>query len=136
MLSSDASFSIGVFVVFMLALGLSLAQVSVVVAAYLISSALFEIPAGVFADRFGNKFSILIGSLLMSVGFGLFAFAQGFYWFLVGYGLMGAGSAMKNGADVALLYNDLISQSRASEFKKIYGSLQFKLNLFWVLALF
>ena len=63
--SSDASFSIGVFVVFMLALGLSLAQVSVVVAAYLISSALFEIPAGVFADRFGNKFSILIGSLLM-----------------------------------------------------------------------
>ena len=134
MLSSDASFSIGVFVVFMLALGLSLAQVSVVVAAYLISSALFEIPAGVFADRFGNKFSILIGSILMSVGFGLFAFAQGFYWFLVGYSLMGAGSAMKNGADVALLYSDLTSQSRASEFKKIYGSLQFKLNLFWVVA--
>lgn len=70
----------------------------------------------------------------MSVGFGLFAFAQGFYWFLFGYSLMGAGSAMKNGADVALLYNDLSSQSRAAEFKKIYGSLQFKLNLFWVLA--
>ena len=29
---------------------------------------------------------------------------------LVGYSLMGAGSAMKNGFDVALLYNDLSSQ--------------------------
>ena len=81
MISMDSSFSIGVFVVFMILMGLSLAEVSMVVAGFLLCSSLFQIPAGVFADRFGNKVSLLIGAILMTFGFGLFAFADNFYIF-------------------------------------------------------
>jgi len=48
----DSSFSIGVFVVFMILMGLSLAEVSIVVAGFLLCSSLFQIPAGIFADRY------------------------------------------------------------------------------------
>ena len=134
MISMDSSFSIGVFVVFMILMGLSLAEVSMVVAGFLLCSSLFQIPAGIFADRFGNKVSLLIGAILMTFGFGLFAFAENFYMFLAGYSLLGSGQAMKGGADVAFIYNDLKLLGKESDFKKIYGKIEFNLNMFWVFA--
>ena len=134
MLAEDASFSIGVFVLLMLSVGLSLAQIATVVAGFLICSAVFQIPAGIFADRYGNKTSILIGAVIMTAGFGVFAFANSFLAFLFGYSLMGAGQAMKKGADVAFIYNELKRCGKPTSFKKIYGKLEFYLNLFWVVA--
>ena len=103
MVTNDSTFTIGVFVIFMLFIGLSLTEVSIVISSYLIFSSIGQIPSGIFADRYGYKTSLVIGSLFFLAGTVLFAFAQNFYWFLGGYSLMGFGSAMKQGADHAQL---------------------------------
>ncbi len=134
MVTNDSTFTIGVFVVFMLFVGLSLAEVSVVISAYLISSSIGQIPSGIFADRYGYKTSLIIGSLLFLCGTTLFAFAQNFYWFLAGYSLMGFGSAMKQGADHALLYESLRADGKQNLFKKTAGKLDLYTNIFWVIT--
>ncbi len=96
MVNNGSTFGIGVFVIFMLFVGLSLSEVSIVISSYLIVSAIGQIPAGIFADRHGYKTSLIIGSLIYLCGTLFFAFAQDFYWFLIGYSLMGFGWSIKD----------------------------------------
>lgn len=134
MIASGATFTIGVFVIFMIFVGLSLTEVSIVISAYLIVSAVGQIPSGIFADRHGYKLTLIVGSLVFLGGTIFFAFAQNFYWFLAGYSLMGFGWAMKDGADHALLYESLKSDEKQSLFKKVLGKLDFTTNIFWVVT--
>ena len=55
MVTNDSTFTIGVFVVFMLFVGLSLAEVSVVISAYLISSSIGQIPSGILLIDMGTR---------------------------------------------------------------------------------
>ena len=129
MMTNDVSFSIGVSVLYMLHLGLDLGQISLVVSAWLVFSTLGNIPAGIFADRYGNKLSIVCGGVLFLVGTVLFALAGGFYWLVAGYALMGFGSALKQGADQALLYNGLNLDGKKSLFKSTFGRMDFVNNI-------
>lgn len=134
MVANDSTFTIGVFVVFMLSIGLSLAEVSIVISSYLILSSIGQVPSGIFADRYGYKTSLIIGSLFFLGGTIFFAFAQNFYWFLTGYSLMGFGSAMKQGADHALLYEGLKADEKQNSFKKVAGKLDLYTNILWVIT--
>lgn len=134
MITSDSSFIIGIFVVYMLLIGLSLAEVSIVISGYLIFSSIGQIPSGIFADRHGYKNAMIIGSLIFLGGLILFTFAKDFYWFLGGYSLMGFGSAMKQGADHALLYEGMKNDKEEKNFKKTVGRLDFYTNIFWAIA--
>lgn len=134
MVANDSTFTIGVFVIFMLFIGLSLTEVSIVISSYLILSSIGQVPSGIFADRYGYKTSLVIGSLFFLGGTIFFAFAQNFYWFLAGYSLMGFGSAMKQGADHALLYEGLKADEKQSSFKRVVGKLDLYTNIFWVVT--
>jgi len=134
MVANDTTFTIGVFVIFMIFIGLSLTEVSIVISAYLVFSSIGQIPSGIFADRHGYKTSLIIGSLFFLAGTISIAFAQDFYWFFAGYSLMGFGSAMKQGADHALLYESLKSDKKQSSFKKVAGQLDLYTNIFWVVT--
>lgn len=131
---NDTTFTIGVYVIFMLFMELSLSEVSIVISVWLLFSSIGQIPSGIFADRHGYKKSLIIGSLFFLGGTALFAFAQNFYWFLAGYALMGFGSAMKQGADHALLYESLKADGKQSSFKKIVGQLDLYISVFLVTA--
>lgn len=134
MLTNDNSFGLGVYVIYMLWVGLSLAEMSFVITAWLLFHSLGQIPAGIFADRYGYKLSMLLGSCIFFLGTLLFAFGHNFYWLLVGYSLNGFGSAMKQGADYALLYEHLKSEDRETLYKKLAGKLDFLTNIFWVIS--
>lgn len=134
MIANDTTFTIGVFVIFMIFIGLSISEVSLVISSYLIFSSIGQIPSGIFADRYGYKKALIIGSLFFLAGTILFAFAQNLYWFLAGYSLMGFGSAMKQGADHALLYESLKADKNQSSFKKKIGKLDLYTNIFWVVT--
>lgn len=45
----------GVYVIYMLFIGLSITEVSIVISFWLILSSIGQIPAGIFADRYGYK---------------------------------------------------------------------------------
>lgn len=129
MMTNNESFSIGVSVLYMLYLGLDLGQVSLVVSAWLIFSTIGNIPAGILADRFGNKLALVLGGIFFLVGAIFFAWARDFYWLFTGYALMGFGSALKQGADQALLYNSLQSDGDAGRFKAVFGRIELINNL-------
>jgi len=134
MLTNDSNFGLGVYVVYMLWVGLSLAQMSFVISIWLIFHSIGQIPSGIFADRFGYKKSLVIGSSIFFLGTLIFASAQNFLWLLVGFSLNGFGSAMKQGADLALLYEHLKSRGKESLYKKMAGRLDFFTNIFCVVA--
>lgn len=131
---NDTAFTIGVYIIFMLFLQLSLSEVSIIISVWLISSSIGQIPSGIFADRHGYKLTLIIGGLCFLGGTIFFAFAQNFFWFLAGYALMGMGSAMKKGADHALLYESLKAEKKEGLFKKTVGRLDLVISFFLVIT--
>ena len=75
----------------------------------------FEVPTGIFADKFGRKKSIVIGTLLLALELLIFLFATAF-------AIGGIGIAFHSGSIEALIYDNLKSQNREKEMKKAMGS--------------
>ena len=95
---------------------LSFEQIGFLVSASLAAILLFEIPTGAFADIYGKKTSILIGSFLTFMGLGFLAFGSAFVSFAVGFILMRIGRAFRSGAENALLYDWLSSVEQQHEY--------------------
>ncbi|MDZ4256977.1 MAG: MFS transporter, partial [archaeon] len=85
----------------------------------------FEIPTGIFADKFGRKKSMVIGSTFLVVGGLLIIWAPSFEALVVASFLTGLWGAFDSGASSALLYDSLKALKRENEFKKIQGNALF-----------
>src|SRR5687767_15281853 len=59
--------------------GLSLAQVGMIRSAHRVSMAAFQIPAGLIAERFGERNLLAIGTLIAGVSFIALGYAPGFW---------------------------------------------------------
>ncbi len=82
----------------------------------------FEVPTGIFADKFGRKKSIVIGTLLLSLEPLIFLFANNFIWFAIAFAIGGIGITFHSGSIEALIYDYLKSKKREKEMKKSIGS--------------
>jgi MFS family permease len=78
------------------AFGLSLAQVGLIRAAHRTSMAAFQIPAGLIAERFGERNLLALGTLCAGVAFLALGFAPGFYAILFALFIAGFGSAVQH----------------------------------------
>lgn len=76
-------------------------------AIYSISVACMEIPSGYMADVIGRKKSLIIGSLLGTIGFALYSVSSSFGHFLAAEIILGLGGSFISGSDSALLYDSL-----------------------------
>ena len=63
--------------------GLSDAEAFRLKACYSVAIVVFEIPSGYFADLFGRKLTLVIGAVLGTLGFLVYATMSGFTAFLV-----------------------------------------------------
>ncbi len=124
----------GVSVIYMLFLGLSIAQVSIVISFWLIISSIGQIPAGIFADRYGYKHSMILGTFIILVGTIVFAFSNSFLLFLIGHSFMGAGYSLVQGADNAMIYESLKQIKKEDTFKKRFSRILVFENIFAVIA--
>jgi MFS family permease len=88
---------------------------------YAVSIVIFEIPTGVFADKFGRKPLLVIGAVLSVFEFILLQFACDFWAFALVVFLAGISSACTSGAYNALLYDSLASVKKQSSFEKMVG---------------
>lgn len=57
-----------IFTLFLFAKGLTLQEILALGSVVLISGMLFEIPTGVFADRYGRKWSIVVSAVISVMG--------------------------------------------------------------------
>ena len=78
-----------------------------------------EIPTGWFADRFGNRRSLILGSLIQVAGMICCWLADGVPGLLLACALVAVGDAFRSGADQALLYRSCVALGREADFQKI-----------------
>jgi MFS family permease len=80
-----------------------------------------EIPTGVIADRFGRKYSLAIGGIIIAFAAVLYGSVPRFELFLLGEFLFAIAIAFMSGADDALLYDALKESNREEDSKKVFG---------------
>lgn len=76
--------------------GLSLAQVGLIRSAHRTAMAAFQIPAGLVAERFGERNLLALGTLLAGCAFVALGYVSGFWAILAALFLAGAGSAVQH----------------------------------------
>ena len=78
-----------------------------------------EVPTGWFADRFGNRRSLILGSLLQVAGMICCWLADGIPGLVGACLLVAVADAFRSGADQALLYRTCVAIGREPEFQRI-----------------
>lgn len=102
--------------------GLSYTQISLLVGAFFVGMFLFEMPSGVFSDKFGRKAAIGLSALILTLSFILFYLGDGFLLFLFANFLQGVGEAFNSGSDEALIFDSLKEVDRTNEFSEHFGA--------------
>jgi MFS family permease len=98
--------------------GLSPAEYGRAQSVYYVCCVLFEIPTGVFADRFGRRASLLLGSLAVAASCLFFIVARDFGTFVMAEILIALSTAFVNGADSALLFDSFAAERREAEYPR------------------
>lgn len=100
-------FSRSLFMVYLLAQGLSSKELGILQALLFWTSFIFEVPTGIVADRFGRKTSVLLGYGALAVTFTLLSSVTTFTSGLMTFFLWGIAFAFVSGANSAFLYDGL-----------------------------
>jgi MFS family permease len=98
---------------------LSPALVATVLAAGDITLMLLEVPTGRFADRFGHRASLILGSAVQVAAMVCCWLGRGAPELIVASVLVAIGDAFRSGADHALLYRTCVALGREGEFQAI-----------------
>ena len=101
--------------------GLNLKEVFLLQAIFSVSIVVLEVPTGYFADVFGRKLSLVIGTAFSFLGLLIYCFAHEFWGFLAAEITLGLGAAFVSGSDSALLYDSLLELGRKKEYKRLAG---------------
>ena len=101
--------------------GLTNTEIFLIQAAYSFSSALFAIPSGYFADVIGRKKTLVLGTILASSGFLLYATIHNFWAFFIAETIMGVGNSCISGTDSAMLYDSLQQSQNQEKYLKYEG---------------
>lgn len=111
-----------VIVLFWQANGLSMTQIMFLQSIYSLGVIILELPTGAFADYFGKKKSLMIGSLLWTIGLIGYGLSHTFWQFALGELMVGVGSAFISGADRAYIHEILRETNEEKKYKKVEGT--------------
>ena len=84
--------------------GLDLAQYGTVITAYYVAMFVFDVPTSILADRLGQRAMMVIGPVVLALGFVVLFTWRTFTGFCVGEALMGIGHSLLSGPPSTLLY--------------------------------
>ena len=99
--------------------GMSPALVAATMAAGDLALMALEVPTGWFADRFGSRRSLILGSVLQVAGMICCWLADGVPGLIGACLLVALADAFRSGADQSLLYRTCIALGREAEFQRI-----------------
>jgi MFS family permease len=97
------------------ALGMSIFSIA------MISSAVFEIPTGVFSDRIGRKKTLVLGSIALLLAIIFYALGFSYWYLIIGALFEGLSRAFYSGNNDALLYDTLRDEQNEKEFHEYLG---------------
>ena len=98
------------------------AVVATILAAGHLALTALEVPTGWFADRYGHRFSLILGSLAQIVGMLFCWLGRGVPELLAASLLVALGDAFRSGADQGLLYRSCVALEREAAFQQIQAN--------------
>lgn len=110
--------------------GLSVFQISLLLAWWAAVAMILEIPTGALADYWSRKKMLTIAPVLKSFCFLIWFFANGnFYLYALGFVFWALGSSLVSGTTEALLYDTLIHADKKDDYEKVLGKKKFYFNI-------
>ena len=94
-------------VVYFKHIGLNLFQIGLLSSMGMLSTLIFEIPTGAFADLYGRKLSMLLGQFIIGISYLSVFFIREFSILLIAFSFIGIGGTFTSGAEEAW-FTDLI----------------------------
>ncbi len=101
--------------------GMGTYELFVLKAIYSVAVVVMEIPSGWMADVWGRKKTLVLGSILGSLGFLIYSFSYGFLAFVVAEIVLGIGLSFISGADSAMLYDSLKADNKTEKYTREEG---------------
>jgi len=92
--------------------GLSLAQVGLIRGAHRTAMAAFQIPAGLIAERFGERNLLALGTLVVGLAFLALGYAPGFWAILTALFFAGLGSSVQHPLSSTIISHAFASEGR------------------------
>ncbi len=89
-----------------------------------LSSAIFEVPTGIFSDLIGRKNTVIAGALASTISVILYAIGGNYWWLAAGALLEGIGSSFYSGNNDALLHDTVEECGEVEQYKQYYGNFQ------------
>jgi MFS family permease len=114
-------------------LGLTFQQFLLGEALFAATVILMDVPTGYIADRWGRRKTLLTGGIAGIIGYSCLALAVDFFTATLSQMMIGVAVALNSGTIGALLYDTLLTQNRAHEFRKREG-FRHALSLYTVAA--
>jgi len=106
--------------------GMSVPQISILLAWWSFTTIILEIPSGALADYWSRKKMLVIAPVVKSLCFLSWFFAgDSFYLFALGFFFWSLGSSFVSGTSEALLYDTLNSFGRKSAYEKVLSKKEF-----------
>ena len=116
--------------------GLSVFQISILLAWWAAIAMLLEIPTGALADYWSRKKMLTIAPILKSFCFLIWFFANGnFYLYAFGFVFWALGSSFVSGTTEALLYDTVVYAGKKDEYEKVLGKKKFYFNVALAISL-
>ncbi len=112
-----------VIVIFYQHNGLNMTDIMLLKSIYSIAVVCMEIPSGYFADVWGRRKTLVIGTFLGFLGYVVYSFSFGFFAFLIAEIILGIGHSLISGADSAIMYDSLLEQKKEKDYLKYEGIL-------------
>jgi MFS family permease len=101
---------------------ITLFQVAILAVVFEATIIVFEIPTGIFADRYGRKLSTVIGFLLLTVSGIIFFMYRGFIGFLIAEIVFGIAETFISGALEALTVDSLEKDNRGKKLARLMAN--------------
>ena len=108
-----------IYVLYLLDLGLSYSQVTLVNAAFFLFVILFELPTGMLADGRGRGYSVIGGAFFTALSGAVYWFATGFWTAVLAEAIFAVGSAFFTGALTAWIAD---APDREIPLQKVYAT--------------
>ena len=101
--------------------GMGMHDIFVLKAIYSVAMVVLEIPSGWMADVWGRKKTLLLGSILGTLGVLIYSISHGFWAFALAEIILGIGFSFVSGADSAMLYDSLRAASKPEKYTREEG---------------
>ena len=109
--------------------GLSIAEISLLLALWSIFSIIADIPSGMLADRWNRRNMLVLSLLFKGICFVVWFFSYSFFMFTFGFVFWAISGAFASGTEEGLVYDNLKSDHCEEDFTKVYGRALFFTNL-------